>query len=210
MTPSPRPASRRFRAGFLAMCFGALFQSVMEPADRRAQGAQYTDREEHPEGYRAAVPRPRPSRTWRRPTPGRSRGPDVRISFHEASSPPSVGRGQSRRRRIATTPPRIASVSASIAPAKTPRRQHPGQQLPDARAPALAAVRLGRTTGRSRRVTDHPAASWGAGITGRARNADRDRPMEVCSFRLPKVCSFQLPLTPRLPHMPQGGETRSS
>ena len=34
-----------------------------------------------------------------------------------------------------------------------------------------------------------------AGITGRARNADRDRPMEVCSFRLPKVCSFQLPLT---------------
>ena len=34
--------------------FGALFQSVMDPAERRAQGAHYT-REEHPEGDRAAV-----------------------------------------------------------------------------------------------------------------------------------------------------------
>ena len=37
--------------------FGALFQSVMEPADRRAPGRALHDREEHPEGDRAANPR---------------------------------------------------------------------------------------------------------------------------------------------------------
>ena len=37
--------------------FGALFQSVMEPADRREQRGALHDGEEHPEGDRAAVPR---------------------------------------------------------------------------------------------------------------------------------------------------------
>ena len=36
--------------------FGALFQSVMEPVERRQQGAHLHDREEHPQGNRAAVP----------------------------------------------------------------------------------------------------------------------------------------------------------
>ena len=35
--------------------FGALFQSVMDPVERRAQGGALHDREEHPQGDRAAV-----------------------------------------------------------------------------------------------------------------------------------------------------------
>ena len=35
--------------------FGALFQSVMEPEQRRAQGAHYTTEKEHPQGDRTAV-----------------------------------------------------------------------------------------------------------------------------------------------------------
>ena len=35
--------------------FGALFQSVMDPVERRKQGGALYDREEHPEGDRAAV-----------------------------------------------------------------------------------------------------------------------------------------------------------
>ena len=37
--------------------FGALFQSVMNPAERRAQGGPLHHREKHPEGDRAAVSR---------------------------------------------------------------------------------------------------------------------------------------------------------
>ena len=36
--------------------FGALFQSVMEPTERRAAGSALHDREEYPEGDRATVP----------------------------------------------------------------------------------------------------------------------------------------------------------
>ena len=58
--------------------FGALFQAVMEPADRRAQGAHIHHREEHPEGDRAIVPRrfargvPEASETPGRPQHDRS------------------------------------------------------------------------------------------------------------------------------------------
>ena len=80
----------------------------------------------------------------------------------------------------------MAAALHRPAAAPLPHRQHPGQQLSNAGTPALAAIRIGRTTGRSHRVTGHPAASPCAGITGRVLNSDRDVPPEVCSSRLPR------------------------
>jgi len=45
----------RFQLGcHFPAIFGSLFQSVMNPKDRRSQGAHYT-REKYPEGHRAAI-----------------------------------------------------------------------------------------------------------------------------------------------------------
>ena len=87
--------------------------------------------------------------------------------------------------------------------APLPHRQHPRQQLPDARTPGpdadgvrgrrrggpgVTAARAALRSLRSLRAArGHPEAVDAAPTSSR----------KVCSFQLPEMCSFQLPLTPQ-------------
>ncbi len=79
--------------------FGALFQSVMDPAERRAQGAHYTT-EKHPQGNRAAV-HGRPARRIRAGAQASGSGPPHRApAVPGEARQPDVLRPRMRLRQL--------------------------------------------------------------------------------------------------------------